>query len=289
VVWSVPRRSHDWASLASRPGKSRKSYIIFEVDLQREPSVGSDINNYTSPTSLETYRKNFTAAITELYPTFMEPRFARFMPRDNLPYNAEVKPIASPTFATETTLKFTFLCTKCITGNEFTAAFQNGGSFGFAAAQVAPPNAADPNGRLQYHFEISGVKQLDLTRAKSPNFGKITVLASSDQAHKIDILALKYIVGQSHVSLLANTSLCIKFIGTVPETDLEPYPEENPLLLFDCETRICRLLLLKSIYPSISISQCTATCTNFKPRCGLRSLLPLSVPVLEPFHFFCLI
>ncbi len=150
---------------------------IYRETPELQVAVGSDINNYTSPISLETYKRNFTAAIIELYPTFLDPKFKKYMPDDNLPYDAAVRPIPALTSITDTSLKFTFLCTRCITGNELTAAFQDG-NFGFAAAQVLPPNPEDPNGKLQYHFGISGVKQLDLAKAKSPNFAKVAALAS---------------------------------------------------------------------------------------------------------------
>jgi hypothetical protein len=138
----------------------------------------SDINNYTSPTSFEFYKSNYTTALTELYPVFKDSKYAKFAPPNKLPMDAIIKPIAAGTTVTDSSIKFTFLCQKCITGDALTAGFLPGGAFGFAAAPVFPPKPDDPNGKLQYHFGASGSKSLDLDKAKSPNFASVAAQAS---------------------------------------------------------------------------------------------------------------
>jgi len=141
--------------------------------------LSPEVDNYTSPISLETYKKNnFTSVLTELYPIFKDPKYSKYAPVDKLPYAASIKPIPAWTSVTETTLKFSFLCSKCITGDELTQAFANNGkSFGFAGAPVFPSDPADPHGKLQYHFGLSGTREINLVKATSPNFAKVAAMA----------------------------------------------------------------------------------------------------------------
>jgi Cytochrome domain of cellobiose dehydrogenase len=142
--------------------------------------MDSDVNNYTSPISLEVYKQsNLTTVVKELYPIFNNASYSKFLPKDNLPYQATIKPIAGGTLITPTSVKFTFLCSKCLTGDALTSAFTTDGAFGFAAAQVPPPIPEDAHGRLQYHLGFSGSKVIALDKAKNSNFGQIASLAGS--------------------------------------------------------------------------------------------------------------
>jgi Cytochrome domain of cellobiose dehydrogenase len=165
-------------------GKVQSSlrWIYKETDALRsvltKDGLSPEVDNYTSPISLEIYkRNNFTAVLTELYPIFQDSKYAKFAPSDKLPYGAVIKAIPSETHVTASSLKFTFLCSKCITGDEMTQALTKDGKFGYAGAPVTPSDAADPNGKLQYHFGLSGTKEISLSKAKSPNFAKVAALA----------------------------------------------------------------------------------------------------------------
>jgi len=89
-----------------------------------------------------------------------------------------MKPIAKGTSVNTTHVTYTFLCSKCITGDSLTFSVSDpkpGFGFALSASNVRQPS--NPSSPLTYHSRGSGHFDLNIAAAKSSSYGQWAAMA----------------------------------------------------------------------------------------------------------------